>query len=62
MDNYFHIHSENQVHCNSPEFYHQRLLQDSPRLFKDVEGEVELLSWPKDAQGIFPMPYVTTDK
>ena len=51
MDEYFDIQAQNPTDGRVPELYRQNVLQDSARLFKDSEGSVEVLSWPKGATG-----------
>lgn len=60
MDEYFNVQPENPAHSKVPEFYRQRLLQDSTRVFKDSQGSVELLSWPKNAKGSLYIPLFMT--
>lgn len=61
MDEYFNVQPDNPAHSTKvPEFYLQRLLQDSARVFKDSQGSVELLSWPKNAKGSLSIPLFMT--
>ncbi|KAL8673354.1 MAG: hypothetical protein Q9168_002233 [Polycauliona sp. 1 TL-2023] len=51
MDEYFNAQGQSPACGKVPELYRQHVLQDSTRLFKDNQGSIELLSWPKDAGG-----------
>jgi hypothetical protein len=46
------IKEASRLACDkSAEFYRQRLLSDSARLFQDREGSIEAISWPKTIGG-----------
>lgn len=51
MDEYFDSQPQSLFCGNIAELYRQRVLQDSTRVFKDSQGSIELVSWPKRAQG-----------
>lgn len=51
MDEYFDLQPQSPVCGKVPELYRQHVLQDSARIFKESQGSVEIISWPKDANG-----------
>jgi Mg2+ and Co2+ transporter CorA len=52
VDLYFESQGNRSPCGQSPEFYRQRLLTDSRRVFSDNEGNVHILSWPTEATEI----------
>ena len=57
MDEYFVNQTQRQTCVAVPEIYRQRILQDSARIFKQDQGSVEVISWPKDGKGKAPSKF-----
>ena len=51
MEGVFELEFHEQECDRAPEFYQQRLLEDSKRVFNPTKSAVELLSWPTGGRG-----------
>lgn len=51
MDEYFNVKPQGSIYSDISDLHRQRILQDSARVYKDGQGSLDLISWPKNAKG-----------